>query len=1079
MKKNTILGILCLLLCSLYSSAQNDPLWMRYSAISPDGQAIVFTYKGDLYRVPATGGMAVPLTIHEAYDFNPVWSHDGKFIAFASDRYGNFDVFVMPATGGEAVRLTYHSSYDMPSDFTPDNKSVIFSSLRRDIASNAQFPNGAFPELYKVPANGGRVTLVSTNPANNARYNKDGSMLVYHDRKGYEDNWRKHHTSSVTRDIWTYDLKKDSYQMLTTFNGEDRDPHFSADGKSIYYLSESSGSFNIHKMGITPGGDSKQLTSLKNHPIRFLTKSDADVFCFSYNGEIYTMKEGDSPQKVVISILTDGRSVTHKIKSVRSGASEYALSPNGKEIAFVYRGEVFVAPVEGGDTKRITNTPEQERTISFSPDGKRILYASERNNNWNVYQTSIVRKEEPYFYASTILEEDEVIASAQEEFQPAYSPDGKEVAYLEERTTLRVVNLESKQTRTILDGNLNYSYADGDQHYEWSPDGKWFLVNYNLPNHWIGEVGLIASDGKGEVTNLTYSGFEDWVPKWMMKGKMMIWFSDRDGMKNRGSWGSEGDVYGMFFTQDAYDRFKLSKADFELLKEKEKKDKKASDKEKKDEAKAEKNKLPKITIDLDGIEDRKARLTIHSSRLSDAVVSPDGSTLYYLCRFEKGMDLWSTDLRTRETKILTKMSGSAWGLNLDKEGKNAFLGSNGRIYKINLKSGSKKPISFSGEMFLDETNERAYIFDHIWRQVKKKFYVTDLHGVDWDFYKKEYQRFLPHINNNHDFAEMLSEMLGELNASHTGCRYNPRYDSRDETACLGVFFDYNYEKDGLRIEEVIKKGPLDKAKSKAKAGTILEKIDGVTITAGMNYIPLLNRKAGKNTLLSFYNPDTKEHWDEVVRPIQRWQESGLLYRRWVENRRAEVERLSNGQVGYVHVRSMNDRSFRTVYEEVLGRNANKSSLIVDTRFNGGGWLHDDLATFLSGVKYLDVVPREQNIGFEPQFKWTKPSVVLVGEGNYSDAHMFPVAYRANKIGKIIGMPVPGTGTAVWWERQIDPTLVFGIPQVGMMTLDGKYLENTQLEPDVKVRNTPKQLNKGIDEQIAEAIKQLSQDTDQK
>lgn len=1071
MCKQRILSVIIFLVMSAHVFGQSNPLWMRYPSISPDGQTIVFSYQGDLYRMPATGGQATPLTLHDAYDFNPVWSHDGKQIAFASDRYGNFDVFVMPATGGAATRLTFHSSYDMPSDFTVDNQQVIFTSLRRDIASNAQFPNGAFPELYQVPVVGGRVGLVTTNPALEARFNSSGDKLVYHDRKGYEDNWRKHHTSSVTRDVWTYDIKKKEYQMITSFSGEDRNPHFSKDGKSIYYLSESSGSLNIHSMVIgSPVAKSKQLTKFVDHPVRFLSKSNDDQFCFSYNGEVYTMKIGEEPKKIIVNIAADGRGVTHKIKSVRSGASEYALSPNGKEIAFIYRGEVFAAPVEGGTTKRITNTPEQERRIGFSPDGKKLLYASERDNSWNVYQTSIVREEEPYFYSSTILQEEAVIATEKEEFQPTFSPDGKEVAFLEERTTLKVINLESKKVRTILDGNLNYSYSDGDQSYDWSPDGKWFLAEYNLPNHWISEAGLIAADGAGEVVNLTQSGFSDVVPQWMMKGKMMIWFSDRDGMKNRGSWGSETDAYGMFFTQEAFDRFKLSKEDYALLKEQEKENKKEkkSDEEKSDK----KDELPEVSIELDGIEDRKARLTIHSSRLNDAVISPDGEMMYYLCRFEGGMDLWSTNLRTKTTKILTKMSSWAWGLTLDKDGKNAFLGSNGSIYKVDLNSGSKKMIGFSGEMFLDEVSEREYIFEHIWRQVKKKFYVKDLHGVKWDFYKKEYQRFLPHINNNHDFAEMLSEMLGELNASHTGCRFRPQYDSRDETASLGVFFDYDYQKDGLKIEEVINKGPLDKAKSKAKAGTILEKIDGEEIKAGMNYIALLNRKAGKNTLLSFYDPASKKRWDEVIRPIQRWQESQLLYKRWVENRRAEVEKLSNGEVGYVHVRSMNDQSFRTVYEEVLGKNANKKSLIVDTRFNGGGWLHDDLATFLSGVKYLDVVPRGQKIGFEPQFKWTKPSVVLVGESNYSDAHMFPVAYRANNIGKIIGMPVPGTGTAVWWERQIDPTLVFGIPQVGMMTLDGKFLENTQLEPDIKVRNTPSKLNKGDDEQIAEAVKFL-------
>ena len=202
------------------------------------------------------------------------------------------------------------------------------------------------------------------------------------------------------------------------------------------------------------------------------------------------------------------------------------------------------------------------------------------------------------------------------------------------------------------------------------------------------------------------------------------------------------------------------------------------------------------------------------------------------------------------------------------------------------------------------------------------------------------------------------------------------------------------------------------------------------------------------------------------------EENDLRYQRWVQTRRQETDRLSGGKVGYVHIRGMNDPSYRTAYEEILGKCADKESVIVDTRFNGGGWLHDDLATLLSGQKYIEMVPRGQKGGHEPMRKWTKPSIVLVGESNYSDAHMFPYAYRANKLGKIVGMPVPGTGTAVWWEAQIDPTLVFGIPQVGMVTNDGKYMENTQLEPDIIVRNEPELISKGRDQQLEKAVEEL-------
>lgn len=1064
----------------LGASAQNSALWLRYPAISPDGKTIAFSYQGDLYKVSADGGTATLLTVNEAYDYSPVWSHDGQQLAFASDRYGNFDIFVMPATGGQATRLTYHSAGEVPSDFTADNKSVIYTSSQMDAASNQQYPSGVLPELYSIPVTGGMPRQIITTPAEDAHFNADGSVLVFHDRKGYEDEFRKHHTSSVTRDVWKYDVKTKKYTQLSSFAGEDRSPVFAQNQQDIYFLSEKSGSFNIWKMDLN-GGNQKQVSSLDTHPVRYLSMSKDGLLCFSYNGELYTMKEGAQPKKLTVNIVNDGRYNAEKILPVKGEISEMALSPNGKEVAFVFRGEVFAASVKEGTTNRLTNTPEQERSVSFSPDGRSILYAGERNGSWNVYQTSLTRPEEKYFFSSTILKETPVIATAAEEFQPEYSPDGKEVAYLEERTTLKVVDLASKAVRTIMPGDKNYSYSDGDQHYQWSPDGKWFLVEFLQDKQWIGQAGLVSADGGKEIVNLTKSGYGSAQPRWAMDGKAMTFFSDRDGMKNDASWGGQADVYAMFFTQETFDKFKLSKEDFDLKKEDEDKDKEKKDEGKKEDEKKEKDKkdekekpVEPLKFELDGIEDRKVRLTIHSSDLADAQLSKDGEKLFYLAKFEKGFDLWQTEIRTKDTKILAKLGAeNVGGIIMDKEGKNLFILADGGISKIQIEDGKKEGVGVNGEMVLNETVERQYLFDHAWRQVQKKFYKVDLQGTKWDFYKKEYERFLPYINNNYDFANMLSELLGELNASHTGARYRPHPENADQTAGLGLFYDQNYTGAGLKIQEVMEKSPVVKSDSKIKAGVVIEKIDGNEITPTTNYQSLLNRKAGKNTLLSLYDPSSKKRWDEVVKPINLGEEGELRYQRWVERCRFLVDSLSGGKIGYVHVRGMNDQSYRTVYEDALGKNAGKEALVVDTRFNGGGWLHDDLATFLSGKEYMTFMPRGQNLGNEPQFKWHRPSAVVMSESNYSDAHMFPYTYRALGIGKLIGMPVPGTGTAVWWEG-LQNGIVFGIPQVGMVGSDGKYLENQELEPDVKAPNEPGEVSKGRDQQLEAAVKALKE-----
>ena len=1073
MKKTLALG--CALLVCALAAAQDHPLWLRYPAISPDGKTILFCYRGDIYAVPSAGGTATPLTMSESYEFAPVWSHDGKTIAFASDRYGSFDVFVMPAGGGEARRLTFHSSREIPSTFTADDRAVLFSAYRQELASNAQFPVYLMTQLYSVPVAGGRVSMVLPVPALDATLNPAGDKLIYHDMKGYESDWRKHHTSSVTRDIWVYDLKAHTYRQLTRFTGEDRNPVFDADGDAFYYLSEETGSFNVHRSSLSDPAKNTPLTHFTRNPVRFLTRAADNTLCFGYDGELYTMKPGGAPARVPVRIAEDGRATLDRIVPVNDGFTEARLSPNGKEFAYVFRGEIFVTSMEGGVTKRITNTPYQERSVSFSPDGRSLVYAVERDSSWDICKVSIGRKEEPYFYASTILKTEPVVATPAEEYQPEFSPDGKEVAYLENRVTLKVITLATGKTRTILPPDMNYSYADGDQYYQWSPDGKWFLVQFGLHDRiFTPEVGLVSSDGKGEVHNLTESGYDSWGPRWSRDGRMMIYGTDREGARQQGGNLISGDVYGMFLTKEAFDRFRLTKEEFALAKEQEEKQEKekkeaegkTKGKEGKDSAKVE------VKVDWQGLNERKARLTIHTSEAGDWLLSKDGEKLYYLTQFDKGNDLWVTELRTKETKLLTKLGARRAGMELSADGKFIFLLLDGKPSKIDPETGKQDQVKTGGEMVLKQEQEREYIFNHAWRQFKEKFYVVDLQGVDWEYYYGVYRKFLPYINNSYDFAEMLSEMLGEVNASHTGCRYSKPAGSGDQTAALGLLYDFDFAGPGVRVAEVVEGGPVDRAASKIRAGDILENIDGIPLTAAMDFYDLLNRKSGKLTLLSVLDPSSGERWDESVKPVTAGEEGELLYKRWVRNRRHEVDELSGGKIGYVHVRAMDDGSMRTVFEEALGRNLEKDALIVDTRFNGGGNIHEQLSDFLSGKRYFDIVPHGQYVGYEPSDKWVKPSIVLIGESNYSDAHLFPVAYKLKGVGKTLGMPVPGTGTFVWWEAQIDPTLVFGIPMGGWRTPDGKFCENNQMEPDVRVRNEPDVMSGGRDQQIEAAVKEL-------
>ncbi|MFL5741445.1 MAG: S41 family peptidase [Flavisolibacter sp.] len=670
------------------------------------------------------------------------------------------------------------------------------------------------------------------------------------------------------------------------------------------------------------------------------------------------------------------------------------------------------------------------------------------------------------------MKEEPVIATDADEFQPVPSPDGKEIAYLEERNVLKVYNLATKKSRTIIPKGVNFSYSDGDQYYTWSPDGKWIAFNSDEGRPLsASEVSVMKADGSGTRLNLTQSGFDDGIPKWAFDGKSILWVTTRNGKKGLAEQGAtELDVYAMFFDQDAYDRYKLTKDEFSLLKEREDKDKDAA---KKDTS----LKIPppgkNWEPNFEGLDNRKLRLTINSGNISDYLMSSDGEKLFFTARMEKGYDLWQTNPRTKETKLLAKLDGGPAGLDLSKDGKNIFVVSDGKIVKVDAESGKVSPVMVNGEMVLKANEERSYIFDHAWRQVVKKFYDPKIGGVDWKLYHDTYAKFLPYINNNYDFQELLSELLGELNASHTGGRYSAPQQNTDATASLGMLYDETYDGNGLKVMEALEGGPITNAKTKIKKGVIIEKIDGEDITNTIDWARLLNRKSAKNVLLSLYDPETKQRWEETTKPITTGEEQGLLYQRWVNNNRKKVEELSGGKVGYVHVQGMNDGSYRSTYEDVLGKASGKEALIVDTRFNGGGWLHDDLVTFLSGKQYLKFSPQGITpTSGEPFNKWTAPSTVLVSESNYSDAFIFPYAYKSLGIGKLIGMPVAGTGTAVWWETQIDPTLIFGIPMVATIGKENRPTENLQLEPDIKVQNDYKSVLSGKDPQLERAVKEM-------
>ena len=1056
--------------------AQDSPLWLRRNDISPDGTKIVFNYKGDLYVVPTSGGEAKQITTNSAYDTDPMWTADGKEIIFASYREKGKDIYKVSEKGGSPVRLTSHPANETPLSVLEDGSILYTAAIQQD-ATYGDFPGNA--QLYILGKDGGRPQQVTSLPISALSVNKEGT-IIYEDWKGYEDALRKHHTSSVTRDIWAYrpaaGEKKfsingqGSFTKLSGFKGEDRNPVFDADGKTFYYLSEADGTINVYKSSIDAPQKSEQLTFFKGNPVRHLSVADNGTMTFSYDGELYRMKAGNQPEKINISIVTDQTQRAVVEQTITSGADDLAVSPDGKEIAIVLRGDIFVTSAEHRTTKRITNTAVQERGVSFSKDGRTLYYASERNGHWGIWATSLTDKNDKGFTYAVKMEEKLITKPGETCFQMQVSPDGKSIAYLKDRTAVAVMDLKSGKETVLLDKSVNYSYQDGDQNFAWSPDSRYILCNYQANGGWNNEDVALINVETGEITDLTESGYTDSNFKWALGGKAMTWASDKAGYRSHGSWGAEDDIYIMFFDGKKYHEFLMDKEERQIAEMM--KDDKEKKEEKKDSVKAEK-KPTELVLQLDDRKDRIVRLTRASGRLGDHYLTEDGKKLYYMVRLESGMDLCMLDMETGSVKVISK--GVYGSIYPGTDDRHVYILSGSGISKMNTANGNRETISFSGEFEYKAAEEREYIFNHAWKQVNEKFYVADIHGIDWEGYRKTYEKFLPHIDNNFDFQEMLSEMLGELNGSHTGARY--QYRSGLSMGDLGVLYDLDYAGDGLKIKEVVKGGALYIQDPEIKAGDIIEAIDGVKITAGMDWYGLLKQKAGKKMLISV-SKGGKKAVDMYIEPASSM--SVQLYKRWVEQRAEMVKKLSNGRVGYVHVEGMDSESFRTVYSDLLGKYRTCEAVIVDTRHNGGGWLHDDLATLLDGTGYIRFEPRGQYIGTEPYNKWTKPSCVLIGEDNYSDACGFPYVYKALGIGKLIGAPVPGTMTAVWWETQIDPTIVFGIPQVGAIAVEeGRYLENMQIEPDILVYNDPASVLRGEDKQLEAAVAEMLKTIDNK
>lgn len=1016
----------------------------------------------------------------------------------------------MDATGDEVTRLTTHSGAETPLVFLSDDE-LLFTSAGLSATENVQFPSDTYTHIYKVRTRAGsRPQRVSDISVGNVTIGPAGS-LIYDAIKGYEDPMRKHHTSSIARDLWQLSFARHMsadrksrpadqavYRQLTQTTCEDRCPVFVEKTQTLYWLSEANGTFNVWSQQLDGGQKARRLTNFTDMPVRYLTASQDGTLCFSWDGELYTMRPDSQPKKVKINIIADTNEKEALHFVFNGGATQVCHSPKGKEIAFVLGGDVYVTHLDYKTTIRITDSPSRERHVTFSEDGRSLVYDSERDGRWALYRVSIKQKDEKLFtYATELTEEERLTPEDLTCFEPKYSPDGKKIAFLRGRQELCVLDAKTKDITTVMPGRFQYSYSDGDQTFVWSPNSKYLLSEYIGTGGWnMTDIALIPADGKGKIVNLTNSGYSESNPRWALGGKAIIFQSDRAGMRSHGSWGSEDDLYITFLNAEAYERFNLNKEERERFDEaekerkdkekKEKEDKEKKDKkekkdmkdkddeaEKKEKEKREKEQAKEDSIksanpvlDLLDLDLRTKGLTSNSGNIGDAVLNKEGTKLYYVAtNYPNGPALWELDLEKGSTSI--KAQGVSFTyFDLSDDGKTTYYATGGRIKKLDIEDGKVSDVEF--EAFHNDypAGWRKQTFEHIWHQTHEKLYDPDMNGADWQMLHERYNRQLPHVGNTRDFAELCSEMLGELNVSHTGCRYRPQGGTGNTltTADLGAFLDDTYNGDGLRILELIPGSPLTRQQG-VGVGSIITHIDGQAIKAGEDYFPLLCGKSDRYTRLTIKDSKGTSK-DYNVRLSSNY--SAGLYRRWVDRNEHLVDSLSKGKLAYVHIEKMNTASFHELYRKLLSdKNRQREAVIVDVRHNGGGWLHNDVCNLLSGVAVAQYTPRGQYIGEDPYNRWTKPSCMLICEDDYSNAHGTPWLYHELGIGPLIGAPVPGTMTAVWWETIDD--IVFGIPQVGMKDRRGQYLENQQLQPDHLIISQPDDLLHGRDVQLEQAV----------